>query len=185
MLVYLKKIPMTFPLTSIPTKINFPLYSIIMWLKQCHKPPMTGNGNHTTYKHGEIWDGLSLFCQHYYILLPSECTFMLGTFIMVAQYYLLISHVGKNIYTYIWHLSPWDFLPRHIEEIGGASHGGTKAAEEKGSTQVVRLDSKVRGNEEKPWGFLYYRAILYLLVITSDHIHHHQTHLFLWRFLWK
>ena len=101
MLVYLKKIPMTFPLTSIPTKINFPLYSIIMWLKQCHKPPMTGNGNHTTYKHGEIWDGLSLFCQHYYILLPSECTFMLGTFIMVAQYYLLISHVGKNIYTYI------------------------------------------------------------------------------------
>ena len=96
-----KKIPMTFPLTSIPTKINFPLYSIIMWLKQCHKPPMTGNGNHTTYKHGEIWDGLSLFCQHYYILLPSECTFMLGTFIMVAQYYLLISHVGKNIYTYI------------------------------------------------------------------------------------
>ena len=21
-----------------------------MWVKQCHKPPMTGNGNHTTYK---------------------------------------------------------------------------------------------------------------------------------------
>ena len=21
----------------------------LMWLKQCHKPPMTGNGNHTTY----------------------------------------------------------------------------------------------------------------------------------------
>ena len=21
----------------------------IMWVKQCHKPPMTGNGNHTTY----------------------------------------------------------------------------------------------------------------------------------------
>ena len=59
---------------------------------------MTGNGKYTTYKHGEIWDGLSLFCQHYYILFPSECTFMLGTFIMVAQYYLLISHVGKNTY---------------------------------------------------------------------------------------
>ena len=27
-------------------------------LKQCHKQPMTGNGNHTTYKHGEIGDGL-------------------------------------------------------------------------------------------------------------------------------
>ena len=32
----------------------------IMWEKQCHKPPMTGNGNHihTTYKNGEIGDGL-------------------------------------------------------------------------------------------------------------------------------
>ena len=27
-------------------------------LKQCHKQPMTGNGNHTTYKHCEIGDGL-------------------------------------------------------------------------------------------------------------------------------
>jgi len=25
-----------------------------MWIKQCHKPPMTGNGKHTTYKNGEI-----------------------------------------------------------------------------------------------------------------------------------
>ena len=25
-----------------------------MWVKQCHKPPMTGNGNHTTYKHGDL-----------------------------------------------------------------------------------------------------------------------------------
>ena len=21
----------------------------LMWVKQCHKPPMTGNGNHSTY----------------------------------------------------------------------------------------------------------------------------------------
>ena len=26
-----------------------------MWLKQCHKPPMTGNGNHTTYEYGDDW----------------------------------------------------------------------------------------------------------------------------------
>ena len=26
-----------------------------MWLKQCHKPPMTGNGSHTTYKNGDDW----------------------------------------------------------------------------------------------------------------------------------
>ena len=32
----------------------------IMWVKQCHKAPMTGNGNHTTYKNDEIGDGLLL-----------------------------------------------------------------------------------------------------------------------------
>ena len=26
-----------------------------MWLKQCHKPLMTGNGNHTAYKHRDDW----------------------------------------------------------------------------------------------------------------------------------
>ena len=28
-----------------------------MWVKPCHKPPMTGNGKHTTYNNGEIGDG--------------------------------------------------------------------------------------------------------------------------------
>ena len=26
-----------------------------MWVKQRHKPPMTGNGNHTTYNNGDDW----------------------------------------------------------------------------------------------------------------------------------
>ena len=26
-----------------------------MVVKQCHKPPMTGNGNHTTEKNGDDW----------------------------------------------------------------------------------------------------------------------------------
>jgi hypothetical protein len=26
-----------------------------MWVKQCHKPPMTGNGKHNTYKNGDDW----------------------------------------------------------------------------------------------------------------------------------
>ena len=26
-----------------------------MWLKPWHKPHMTGNGKHTTYKHGDDW----------------------------------------------------------------------------------------------------------------------------------
>ena len=28
-----------------------------MWLKQCHKAPMTGNGKHTTHKNGDFGDG--------------------------------------------------------------------------------------------------------------------------------
>ena len=27
----------------------------IIWLEQCHKPPMTGKGKHTTYKNGDDW----------------------------------------------------------------------------------------------------------------------------------
>ena len=27
----------------------------VMWVKQYHKPPMTGNGNHTTYQNGDDW----------------------------------------------------------------------------------------------------------------------------------
>ena len=27
----------------------------VMCLKQCHKSPMTGNGNHTTFKNGDDW----------------------------------------------------------------------------------------------------------------------------------
>ena len=26
-----------------------------MWVKQCHTPPMAGNGNHTTCKNGDDW----------------------------------------------------------------------------------------------------------------------------------
>jgi hypothetical protein len=32
-----------------------------MWLKECHLPPMTGNGNHTTYKNGDDW-GMVYYC---------------------------------------------------------------------------------------------------------------------------
>ena len=37
----------------------------ILWLKQCHEPPMTGNGNHTTCENGDLGIGLFLFYPHY------------------------------------------------------------------------------------------------------------------------
>jgi hypothetical protein len=36
----------------------------VMWLKQCHKPSMTGNGFNPTYLLNEIGDCLFLFYQH-------------------------------------------------------------------------------------------------------------------------
>ena len=38
----------------------------IMWIKQCHKPPMTGNGNHTTFKNGDNW-GMVYWCFNHII----------------------------------------------------------------------------------------------------------------------
>ena len=32
-----------------------------MLVKQCHTPPMTGNGKHTTYKNGDDW-GMVYYC---------------------------------------------------------------------------------------------------------------------------
>ena len=31
------------------------LFNMEDLVKQCHKPPMTGNGKHTTYKNGDDW----------------------------------------------------------------------------------------------------------------------------------
>ena len=38
-----------------------------MWVKQCHKPAMTGNGNHTTYLFMVMTAGwfMKLFYPHY------------------------------------------------------------------------------------------------------------------------
>ena len=44
------------------------IYIYLVWVKQCHKPAMTGNGNHTTYKNGDDWGGwwqMALFYPHY------------------------------------------------------------------------------------------------------------------------
>ena len=46
--------------------LNHPILGVMV-VKQCHKPPMTGHANHTTY--GEIGDGL-LFYQYYPIWIP-------------------------------------------------------------------------------------------------------------------
>ena len=39
-----------------------------MWVKQCHTPPMTGNGKHTNYENHDLEDGVLLFFQPYNVL---------------------------------------------------------------------------------------------------------------------
>ena len=36
-------------------------YWYIILAKQCHKPPISGNGNHTTYKNGDDWGMVCIF----------------------------------------------------------------------------------------------------------------------------
>ena len=58
----------------------------IMWLKQCHKPPMTGTGKHSTYKNGGFnhittgkwmnpcWlPSLSRACHKFHVGFTSSC----------------------------------------------------------------------------------------------------------------
>ena len=40
---------------------QFIFIGISVGIKQCHKPAMTGNGNHTTYKHGTDWGMVGLW----------------------------------------------------------------------------------------------------------------------------
>ena len=41
------------------------LVNLFMWVKQYHKPPMTGNGKHTTHKNCDLKDGSVLFYPNY------------------------------------------------------------------------------------------------------------------------
>ena len=44
--------------------VDYLLYLVdipLMWLKQYHELPMTGNGHHTTYENGDNW-GMVCYC---------------------------------------------------------------------------------------------------------------------------
>ena len=56
--------PVGFPLLSTmngyDSLMNMECRNPLMWVKQCHKPPLTRNGKTTTYKNGVLGDGLLL-----------------------------------------------------------------------------------------------------------------------------
>ena len=64
-----------------------------MWVKQCYKPLMTGNGKHTTSKNGDDW-GMVYYC-----------------FISNQLYLSLHRHIYIHIYLLVW----GNFFYNHIQ----------------------------------------------------------------------
>ena len=52
--------PMPRPIQGSRSGCQFYPESTGMWVKQCHKPPVFGNGKHTTYQYDDLEDGLYL-----------------------------------------------------------------------------------------------------------------------------
>ena len=48
-----------------------------MWVKQCHKPHMTGNGNHTTNENGDLGGGLLLLKPQFIIIIVNILSLVL------------------------------------------------------------------------------------------------------------
>ena len=76
----------------------------IMWVKQCHISPMTGNGKHTIFKNGDLGVGLLLLLKHYiYIYREIE-----RDDINYSNYIIAIvvqqNHIDYYKYIYIWRL---------------------------------------------------------------------------------
>ena len=75
------------------------IFGDLMWLKQCHKLPLTGNGVYTTY-YGDLGDGLLLFWPHTLLLMFFHERIGHWVFHMVKSYtthrfWLLFSQCGK------------------------------------------------------------------------------------------
>ena len=78
----------------------------VMWVKQCHKPPMTGNGKHTTYTNGDLGDGLLLFYPHYW----GVCAF------------LMHNHVLTDFRSHSSIPDPYDLTIIAAQRKGGSNH---------------------------------------------------------------
>ena len=73
-----------------------------MWVKQCHKPPMTGNGNHTTYRNGDDWRMVYYWFTHITCLLEILFWHRKGTTswldgIDQQKHHLGVVHMGVSI----------------------------------------------------------------------------------------
>jgi hypothetical protein len=56
LMIYILNMALFHIYVGLPEGMAVWLKTLVMWVKQCHEPPMTGNGKHTTYnKHGDDW----------------------------------------------------------------------------------------------------------------------------------
>ena len=80
---------------------GYTIYTIMMdipfmWVKQCHKPPMNGNGNHTTPPIKIVMTGgwfMTLFYQHYDL-------FHYYVYSNIYQLYLLYHYICHGVYNH-------------------------------------------------------------------------------------
>ena len=64
----------------------------IMWVKQCHKPPMTGNGNYTTYIYIYKWWWLRDGLWHCFTHINGDCHLVFLLFPACSCYSMIESH---------------------------------------------------------------------------------------------
>ena len=67
-----------------------------MWVKQCHKPPMTGNGKFIPPIYGDLGDGLLLFYPHYDMIMSTRAWFF-GMIIYIYKFFYQAKILGMTI----------------------------------------------------------------------------------------
>ena len=81
-----------------------------MWVKQCYKPLMTGNGKHTTSKNGDDW-GMVYYCfisnqlylsLHRHIYIIYIYTYSFGAIFSITTYNIQHTHIYIYVYIYIY-----------------------------------------------------------------------------------
>ena len=107
----------------LPAKIE--ISRIIMLAKQCHKRPMIGNGNHTTYKGNDLGDGLWHCFTHIALstspVRPMMCNQVMCVNLAIKRPHLLVVEFLSHLNFYL--LIHVTYLRQYVAFAGWGVHG--------------------------------------------------------------